>query len=120
MDLSYLILHDRFLEEVETIGVHVVGPHKYALLACGHGEGADAGHDIDNDFTGAEEGDQAGVLALEPAVPVDLGVIEGEDATVLPDFDVEIGGSAEDLVPEGAKRRLGAYHVRFVDDCLDV
>ncbi len=64
------------------------------------------------------------MLGVEPAVPVDLGVVEAEDAVLLVDFDVEIRVAGEELVGEGAVGVfmgvfVGADAVGFVDDGAD-
>lgn len=59
------------------------------------------------------------MLGLELGVPVDLGVVEAEDAVVLLDLDVEVVLPREDLVAEGAIGGLGADVVDLVDDGLE-
>ena len=63
--------------------------------------------------------DEAAVLRLELAVPVDLAVVELEDAVALGHLDVEVVGAGEDLVLEGTELRFGADVVDLVDDGLD-
>lgn len=90
------------------------------LLAGGHGEGPDAGHDVAHDLARPEDVDQPAVLRLQLAVPVDFGVVELEDAVALGDLNVEVVGPGQDFVLEGPELGLGADVVDLVDDGLDL
>lgn len=111
-----LVLLDGRLQALEALGVLVVGPDEDALLAGGHGEGPDAGHDVADDLAGLEEVDEPAVLRLELAVPVDLGVVKLEDAAALGDLDVQVVRTSQDFVLEGPELGLGPDVVDLVDD----
>lgn len=115
-----LVLLDGGLETLEALGVLVVGPDKDVLLARGHGEGPDAGHDVAHDLARLENVDQPAVLRLQLAVPVDFGVVKLEDAVALGDLDVEVVGPGQDFVLECPELGLGADVVDLVDDGLDL
>lgn len=55
------------------------------------------------------------MLGVQPAVPVDLRVVEAEGAVFLADLDVEVVDAGEELIAEGAKLGLIADVVDFVD-----
>lgn len=59
------------------------------------------------------------MFGLELAVPVDLGVVELEDAVVLLDLDVHVVRSTKDFIAEGPELGLVADVVDFVDDGAD-
>lgn len=114
-----LVPLDRLVEVPVALGVHVIRVDKHALPPRGDGERPDAGHDVAHDLPRLEAAHEAGVLGLELRVPVDLCVVEGEDAVVLLDLDVEVVGALEDLVAEGAELGLCADVVDLVDDGLE-
>ena len=118
--LAHLVALDALVQVAVALRVVVVGPDEDAFLAGGDGEGADAGHDVADDLAGAKQVDEAGVLAVQLAVPVDLGVVEAEDALVLAHLDVEVVGPGEDLVAERAELGLGAHVRGLVDHRPDV
>lgn len=58
------------------------------------------------------------MFRVEPAVPVDLAVVEAEDAVLLADLDEHVVRAGQNLVCEGAVHRCGGVVVdggRFVD-----
>lgn len=59
------------------------------------------------------------MLRVEPAVPVHLGVVEPEPASLLVDLDIEVRIAGQELVAEGAVFVALAHFVGFVDYCAD-
>lgn len=116
---TYLVPLDGLIEVLVALGVHIIRVDEHALLPRGDGERPDARHDVAHDLPRLEAAHEARVLGLELRVPVDLCVVEGEDAVVLLDLDVEVVGAVEDLVAEGAELGLGADVVDLVDDGLE-
>lgn len=55
------------------------------------------------------------MLGIEPTVPVDLGIIEAENALFILDFDVQIWISGEEFILKGTKDAFGTYIGNFVD-----
>lgn len=55
------------------------------------------------------------MLGVQPAVPVDLRVVEAEGAVFFADLDVEVVDAGEELVAEGAEYGFVADVVDFVD-----
>ena len=55
------------------------------------------------------------MFGVQPAVPVDLRVVEAECAVFLADFDVEVVDAGEELVAEGAEFGFVPDVVDFVD-----
>ena len=115
-----LVLLNGGLETLEALGVLIVGPDKDVLLAGGHGERPNAGHDVAHDLARLEDVDEPAVLRLELAVPVDLGVVELEGAVALGDLDVQVVGAGQDFVLERPELGVGADIVDLVDDGLDL
>ena len=60
------------------------------------------------------------MLGVEPAVPVDFGVIKVKDAILFSSFDIQIWVPSQEFVVEGAVFALGADFVNFVDDGADM
>ena len=117
--LSHLVPSNRIGQTRITVRIQIVGPHKHLLLPGRHGERSHAGHDIADGLPRPELVDEAPVLGVEPAVPVDLGVVEAEAAVLLVDLNVQVGVAGEELVAEGAVFVLLADFVRLVDDGAD-
>jgi hypothetical protein len=115
-----LVLLDGGLEALEALRILVVGPDKDALLAGGHGEWPDAGHDVAHDLARLEEVDEPAVLRLQLAVPVDLGVVKVEDAVAFGHLDVEVVRTGQHFVLERPELGLGADVVDLVDDCFEL
>lgn len=59
------------------------------------------------------------MLGFQTGVPVDLCVVEGEDAAAFHDLDVHVVRPGQDLVLEGAVDVFGADVVDLVDDGAD-
>ena len=114
-----LVPSDRIVQTCKTVRIQIVRPHKHPLLSGRHGERTNAGHDIADGVSSAELLDEAPVLRVETAVPVDLGVIEPEAAVFLVDLDVHVRVAGQELVAEGAVLVLFADFVDFVDDGAD-
>lgn len=55
------------------------------------------------------------MLRIEPAIPVDLGVIKAEMAFFFFDFDVQIWDSGEELVFKGTEGAIVADVGGFID-----
>lgn len=103
-----------------TLGVLVVGPDEDTLLASGHSERSNAGHDICHNLTRLEQACDSLVLCIKLAVPVYLGVVEPEGTASLAHLDVHVVGPAKDLVGKGPKLILRADIIGLVDDGLDM
>ncbi len=60
------------------------------------------------------------MLCLELAVPIDLGVVELEDAVALGDLDVEVVWAGQHLVLEGPELGLGADIIDLINHGPDL
>jgi hypothetical protein len=114
--MTDLIFDHRFFHACITIRVEIVRPHKYPLLPRWDGKRSHARHDVADNLARLERVNQSLVLSLEAAVPVDLGVVEAEDAVAFADFHIHIIRPREDFVCECPEFRVCPHIVHFVND----
>lgn len=108
---SYGILH-----YLISVGVEIVCPDENLLPACWHGEGADAGHDVADHFARLKFLDQAAMLGLQTAVPVDTGIVKAELAVLLVLNDVQVVLTCQQLIWEGAELAVRTNIFGLIDD----
>lgn len=95
--------------------IEIIRPHKDLLLARWHSERAHPRHDIAHHFAWMELLNQPTVLGLQPAVPIDAGVVKAELAVLLVHGDIGVIVAGKQLEGESAEFRMRPYVFNFVD-----
>ena len=115
----YLVSFDIVLEACITFRIQVISPHKNLLLSCRYCKWSYTCHYIADGFSGCKYLNKTSVLSIEPAVPVNLGVIETKNALLFPDFDIQVRLPSEKLVLKGTKSAFATDVGGFVNHCAN-
>ena len=97
-------------------GVQIIRPHKYAPFSRGYGKGSHPSRDITDHFAGLKQLDEATVLGVKSAVPVNFRVVEAKNAILFSCFDDHVRISGEELEAESSILALFANVIELVDN----
>lgn len=101
--LTHLVSCDIVLEACVTLRIQVVSPYKNFFLPCGYCKRSYTCHNIADGISGLKQLNETSMLSIEPAIPVNLGVIKAEIALFLFNFDIEIWDPREELIFKGTE-----------------